>query len=150
MTSWAVWHLTLQKSKSPSRLLLRACGKPANNVEVNLGLDWSQTLVSGYQFTFTYTTKSFVFLPSQIAEKKTSRLENINYSQISKVPLQCFKVAIRRLARFNDSDTKLKQICAKEDDSTEEITQPKDFSTRVHLKYNKILIGDDKTNNDKI
>ena len=44
----------------------------------------------------------------------------------------------------------LKQIRAKEDESREEITQPKDFNTRVHLKYNKILIGDDQTNSDKI
>ena len=42
---------------------------------------------------------------------------------------------------------KLKQICTKEDELIEEITQPKDFNTRVHLKYNKILIGDDQTNN---
>ena len=31
-----------------------------------------------------------------------------------------------------------------------EMTQPKNFNTRVHLKYNKILIGDDQTNNDEI
>ena len=48
------------------------------------------------------------------------------------------------------SDTTLKQICAKDDESIEEITQPKDFNTRVHLKYNKILIGSDQTYNDKI
>ena len=83
-------------------------------------------------------------MPPQIAEKKrTSRLENINCSQI-------FKGAIRRLERINDSDTKLKQIWVKEDELIEEITQPKDFNTRVHLKYNKILMGDDQTNNDKI
>ena len=52
--------------------------------------------------------------------------------------------------RNNETDTTLKQIRAKEDKSIEEITQPKDFNTRVHLKYNKILIGDDQTNNDKI
>ena len=45
--------------------------------------------------------------------------------------------------------TKLKQICATEDELMEEITQPKDFNTRVHLKYNKVLM-DDQTNNDKI
>ena len=45
---------------------------------------------------------------------------------------------------------KLKQICVTEDELIEEITQPKDFNTRVHLKYNKVLIGDDLTNNDKI
>ena len=41
----------------------------------------------------------------------------------------------------------LKQIYAKEDELIEEITQPKNFNTRVHLKYNKVLIGDDRTNN---
>ena len=106
-------------------------------------------LVRGYQFTFTYTTKSFVFLPPQIVEKRTSRLENVNCSQISKFPLYCFKVAIRRLVRINESDMTLKQIRA-EDESIEEITQPKDFNTRVHLKYNKILIGNDQINNDNI
>ena len=59
-------------------------------------------------------------------------------------------MAIRRLARINESDTTLKQIRAKEDESIEEITQPKDFNTRVHLKYNEPLIGDDQTNNDEI
>ena len=61
-----------------------------------------------------------------------------------------FQGAIRRLARINDGNTKLRQICATEDELIEEITQPKDFNTRVHLKYNKILIGNDRTNNDKI
>ena len=42
------------------------------------------------------------------------------------------------------------KILAKEVKSTEEITQPKDFNTRVHLKYNNILICDDQTNNDEI
>ena len=42
---------------------------------------------------------------------------------------------------------KLKQICATEDELIEEITQPKDFNTGVHLKYNKVLIGNDQTNN---
>ena len=41
-------------------------------------------------------------------------------------------------------------IHAKEDESTEEITQPKNFNTRVHLKYDKILICDDQTNNNEI
>ena len=59
-------------------------------------------------------------------------------------------MAIRRLARINESDTTLKQIRAKEDESIEEITQPKDFNIRVHLKYNKFLIGDNQTNNDEI
>ena len=45
---------------------------------------------------------------------------------------------------------RLKQICAKEGNSIEETTQPIDFNTRVHLKYNKVLIGDDQTTNDKI
>ena len=42
------------------------------------------------------------------------------------------------------------RIHAKEVKSTEEITQPKDFNTRVHLKYNEVLICDDQTNNDVI
>ena len=54
-----------------------------------------------------------------------------------------FKEAIRRLARINESGTGLRQIHAKEDKSIEERTQPKYFNTRVHLKYNKILIGED-------
>ena len=54
------------------------------------------------------------------------------------------------MTRITESDTRLKQIRAKEDKSIEEITQPKDFNTRVHLKYNKILIGDDQTNTDEI
>ena len=57
---------------------------------------------------------------------------------------------IGRLVRINESDTKLKQICAKEGDSIEETTQPIDFNKRVHLKYNKILIGNDQTSNDNI
>ena len=57
---------------------------------------------------------------------------------------------IRRLARINDTDTNLKQTCATEGELIEEITQSKDFNTRLHLKYNKALIGDDQTNNDKI
>ena len=52
--------------------------------------------------------------------------------------------------RINESDTRLRQIHAKEDKSIEERTQPKDFSTRVHLKYNRILICDDQTNNDEV
>ena len=57
---------------------------------------------------------------------------------------------MRRLARINNSNTRLKQICTKEDELLEETTPPKDFNTRVHLKYNKDLIGDDQTNNDTI
>ena len=65
--------------------------------------------------------------------------------------LPCKRVAAKRhLARINESDTKLKQICAKEDDLIEETTQAIDFNTRVHLKYNKVLIGDSRTNNNKI
>ena len=75
------------QNKSKSRLLFRAYGKLSNNVEVNLGLDWSQTLVWGYQFIFTYTTRFIVFLPTQIAEERASGWENINCSQISKIPL---------------------------------------------------------------
>ena len=44
----------------------------------------------------------------------------------------------------------LRQIHAKEVKSTEKITQPKDFNMSVHSKYNKILIGNDQTNNDEI
>ena len=51
---------------------------------------------------------------------------------------------IRRLARINDSDARLELIYAKEGDSIEETIQPKHFNTRVHLKYYKILIGDDQ------
>ena len=40
---------------------------------------------------------------------------------------------------------KLKQICAKEDELIEEIAQPKNFNTRVHIKYNKVLIGNNQT-----
>ena len=54
-----------------------------------------------------------------------------------------FKEAIRRLVGINESSTRLRQIHAKEEKSNEERTQPKDFNTRLHLKYNKILIGDD-------
>ena len=61
-----------------------------------------------------------------------------------------FKEAIRRLARINESGTRLWQDTCKKSQSTEEITQPKDFNTRVYLKYNKILICDDQTNIDGI
>ena len=54
-----------------------------------------------------------------------------------------FKEAIRHLARINESGTRLRQVRAKEDKSIVERTQPKDFTTRVHLKYKKILIGND-------
>ena len=64
--------------------------------------------------------------------------------------LVMFKKAIRRLARINESGMRLRQIHANEDKSTEEITQPKDFNTRVRLKYYKILTGVDQTNNDEI
>ena len=49
--------------------------------------------------------------------------------------------------RINDSNTRLKQIRTKEDESIEETTQPIDFNTRVHLKYNKVLIGNDQKTN---
>ena len=61
-----------------------------------------------------------------------------------------FKEAIRRLARINENCTRLRQDTCEEVKSTEEITQTKDFNTRVHLKYNKILMCDDQTNNDEI
>ena len=54
-----------------------------------------------------------------------------------------FKEAVRRLARINEGGMRLRQIHSKEDKSIEERTQPKDFNTRMYLKYNKILIGDD-------
>ena len=99
--------LDTPQNKSRSRFLFQAYDKWTNNVEVNLGLDWPQTLVRGCQFTFTYTTKSFVFLPSQITEW-TSRLDNINCRQISKILSECFKEAIKRLARINESSTRLR------------------------------------------
>ena len=57
--------LDTPQNKSRSRLLFQANDKQTNNVEASSRIDWPQTLVSGYQFTFTYTTKSFVFLRSQ-------------------------------------------------------------------------------------
>ena len=54
-----------------------------------------------------------------------------------------FTEAIRRLARINESSTRLRRDTCEKVKSTEERTQTKDFNTRVHLKYNKILIGDD-------
>ena len=77
---------TLQ-NKSWSRLLFWVYDKQTNNVEVNFGLDWPQMLVRGCQFTFTYTPKSSVFLPSQIMEEQTSTLDNISCRQISKILL---------------------------------------------------------------
>ena len=77
--------LDTPQSKSRSRLLFRAYDKQTNNVEVNSGLDWPQTLVRECQLTFTYPTESFVFLPTQIMEKWTSRLDNINCRQVSKI-----------------------------------------------------------------
>ena len=44
----------------------------------------------------------------------------------------------------------LKQIHAKEDELIDEITLPIDFNTRVHLRYNNVLICGDQTKNDKI
>ena len=76
--------LDTPQNKSWSRLLFRAYDKQTNNVEANSGLDWPQTLVRGCQFTFIYTTMSFIFLPPQITEEQTSRLDNINSRQISK------------------------------------------------------------------
>ena len=66
-------------------------------------------------------------------------------------PLVMFKEAIRRLARINENSVSPRhRIHAKEVKSTEERTQSKHFNTRVHLKYNKILICDDQTNHDEI
>ena len=61
-----------------------------------------------------------------------------------------FKEAIRRLARINETVSRLRQDTCEEVKSTEEITQPKDLKPRVHLKYNKIVIYDGQTNNDDI
>ncbi len=52
--------LDTPQNKSRSRLLFRAYDKQTNKVDANLGSDWPQTLIRGYQFTFIYTTKSFV------------------------------------------------------------------------------------------
>ena len=77
--------LDTPQNNSRLRLLFRAYDKQTNNVEANSGLDWPQTLVRGCQFTFTYTNKSFVFLPPQITKERTSRLDDINCRQISKL-----------------------------------------------------------------
>ena len=62
-----------------------------------------------------------------------------------------FKEAIRRLARINEGSMRPRyRIHAKEVKSTEERTQSKHFNSKVHLKYNKILICDDQTNNNEI
>ena len=61
-----------------------------------------------------------------------------------------FKEAIRRLVRINESCTRLRQDTYEEIKSSGEITQPRDLNTRVHLKYDKILICEDQTNNDEI
>ena len=79
--------LDTPQNKSQSRFLFRTYDKQTNNVEVNSGLAWPQMLVKGCHFTFTYTTKSFVFLPTQIMKERTSRLDNINCRQISKILL---------------------------------------------------------------
>ena len=79
----AVCHLTLHKI-NPGQDSYLAYDKQTNDVETSSGLDLPQTLVRECQFTFTYTTKSFVFLPPQITEEQISRLDNINCRQISK------------------------------------------------------------------
>ena len=62
-----------------------------------------------------------------------------------------FKEAIRCLARINEGGMRPRcRIHAKEVKSTEERIQSKHLNTRVHLKYNKILICDDQTNNNEI
>ena len=72
--------LDTPQNKSRSRLLFQAYDKQTNNVDASSRLDWPQTLVRGCQFTFTYTTKSFVFQPPPppITEEWTSWLDNIN------------------------------------------------------------------------
>ena len=61
-----------------------------------------------------------------------------------------FKDAIKRLRELKEAVRGCDKIHSKEVKSTEEGTQPKDFNIRAHLKYNKILICDDQTNNDEI
>ena len=56
---------------------------------------------------------------------------------------------LKHLARINESDTKLKKICAKEGNSINNITNR--FQHKGgHLKCNKALISDDQTNNYEI
>ena len=56
------------------------------------------------------------------------------------------------LARINESGMRPKykiHVKSNQLDRGKRI-QSKHFNTRVHLKYNKILICDDQTNNDEI
>ena len=139
--------LDTPQNKSRSRHLFRAYDKQTNNMEASSGLDWPQTLVRGCQFTFTYTTKSSYPLRSQKNELLGLIILNVD---IFPNPLLMFKKAIKRYREFMKALRGWDKIHAKEVKSTEEITQPKDFNKRVHLNYNKILIGDDQTNNDEI
>ena len=54
------------------------------------------------------------------------------------------------LARINDSITRLRQDTCKRSQMDRGKNTTKRFQHRVHLKYNKILICDDQTNNDEI
>ena len=142
--------LDTPQNKSRSRLLFRAYEKQTNNVDADLRLDWSQTSVRCCRFTFTYTTKSFVFLPPHITEEPTSRLDNIHSRHISKSSCNIYggnKTCLRELMKAVwGRDIRYMQKVR----STEERPQSKHFNTRVHLKYNNILICDDQTNNDEI
>ena len=71
----------------------------------------------GVQVTFTYPTKSFVFLPLQIAERTDFKVKRIlTVVKLPKFPYNVLR-QIRHLARINESNMKLKQICAKEGNS---------------------------------
>ena len=92
VTSRAVWHLTLCKI-SPS---LDSYFGHMVNWQIMWGLIWGQTDLrrwrGGFQFSFTYPTKSLVFLPSRITENMDFKVKrNINCSQISKNFLIMFK-----------------------------------------------------------
>ena len=138
------------QNKSESGRLFRAYGKLANNVGVNLGLDWSPMLARGFSIHLYIRHQVLRFLtPSDNGKHGLQGLKILTVLKFPKFPCNVLRQK-RHLARINDSDIKLKRIWATEDELIEETTQPKDFNTRVHLKYNKVLIGDDKTNNDKI
>ena len=61
-----------------------------------------------------------------------------------------FKEAIRRLASINESGMRPRQDTYKKSDQQMKRTQSKHFNSKVHLEYNKILICDGQTNNNKI
>ena len=135
--------------KSRSRLLFRACEKQTNNVDSKFEVRLVSNVGKGLPIPFNIHHQVLCPpQPPQITEERTSRLDNINCRQISK---SSCNEAIRCLARINEGGMRPRhRILAKEVKSTEERTQPKHFNTRVHLKYNKILICDNQTNNDEI